>query len=1096
MNKQLFYFIILFFFLFSQKLIAQNSGTDSTNSHLLIEKGISLHDEGKYDEAIRIYNNISKCDPNYWWACYESALSYYDLGKPETALSLCRESEDLNPENAATVALTGSILDDLGKTTEAIAYLKNALTLWPYNQNILYNLAVCYTKSGELGNAEEALALSIRVNPYHKASHLLLAKINFYMGRVAQSYLAYNMAILLNPRVSYINEFEKTITGKNDTLSHPDKYPYPEGTDHKKWDELKWFIQSELSFNEGFEYNYKVSYLTSRQSLMLFKKMSFEPSDMSLYNQFYVRFYSEMMAKNYFETYLNYSFKNTDNKIVVGWLEDNQEKIDEFILWAQTAISNYRKFGFSILNENKNEEVYHYNDNGNLASIGKQKTGSTEQKHGDWLIINEDGGIEEKGQYVDDKLDGVWQIYWPNGQVKQHLIFHEDKLNGNILTYHPNGVIAGKFPFVNGKKEGLQEGFLSSGKLSSSYNYQDGKPNGKNVVYYVNEGYMRESFFVAGKPDGKVTETWLNGAMKSELTAKDSLYEGPARTWYPYSTQETEGFYLAGISSGKFVNYFSNGSKSAEGEYDDNEELTGKRIRYFRNGKVQSEESNYTNGKITGMAVTYFQNGAIRYKRSYKDDKTIKLECFDANGKSLYIADESKGRINFRTYYPDGILETEGDLLDDKRDGKWIIYNPQGKIVQDLMYNDGQMTGKQKKYYDNGVLKEHYSCDSNYIVGPYEEYYSTGQIKTKGLWDKNGRTGEWTSFYSNDSVQSKLFYSKNVRVGRQFFFSPIGEISSDEYFNDEGESIRLKLYDHEGKMQDQKYEYDSVLFKEYYSSGALKISKLKVNNVNHGIVETYFPNGKLKSQKAFIYGLENGIAKRWDYKGNLAVEVPYVMGKRHGLVKGYIDGKLSYTDSYEDDLSQGPYTEYYNNGKLQRITMYVDDQKHGNADYFARDSSFMYRLIYFENVLKAYTYKDAKGNFLPEKPIDLNTREIVCFYPDGKISSRMTLKNGELDGVSKSYHPNGKIMSDKMFSNGNLEGVYKNYFENGNLQELVTFKNDERHGLYELHYESGKKQMTGQYIAGQEEGTWSIYDQADKLISTIYYDNDEIYDIK
>jgi len=1096
MNKQLFYFIILFFFLYSQKLIAQNSGTDSTNSHLLIEKGIGLHDEGKYDEAIRIYNSISKCDPNYWWACYESALSYYDLDKPEAALSLCRESEDLNPENAATTALTGSILDDLGKTTEAIEYLTNALTKWPYNQGLLYNLAICYTKSGQLENAEAILIRSIRINPYHKANHLLLGKINFYMGRIAQSYLAYNMAILLNPRVSYINEFEKAITGKIDTLSHPYKYPYPVGTDHKKWDELKWLIQSQLSFKEGFEYDYKVSFLTIRQSLMLFRKMSFETSDTSLYNQFYVRFYSELMNKDYFETYLNYSFKNTDNKIVAGWLNDNQQKIDGFIKWAQTTINSYRNFGFSTLNENKNEVVYHYNDKGNLTSIGKLKTGPPELRYGDWLIINEDGNIDENGPYVDNKLEGNWLIYWPNGQVKQRLIFRDDKLNGNILTYHPNGVIAGKFPFINGKKEGLHEGFLSSGKLISSANYHDSKLDGKRLVLYVNNGYKHESFFVAGKTEGKVTETWLNGAIKSEITAKDSLFEGPARTWYANSTLETEGFYKAGVSSGKFVNYFSNGFKSSEGEYNDNEELTGKLTNYYRSGKVQSEESFYTAGQITGTAVTYFHSGAIRYKRTYKDDKTIKLECFDANGKSLYTANESKGRIKFKTYYPDGVLETDGELLDNKRDGKWIIYNPQGTIVQDLMYNDGQQTGKQRKYYDNGILKELYNCDSNSIVGPYVEYYATGQLKTKGFYDKNGRTGEWTSYYSNDSIQSKLFYSENVRVGRQFFFSPTGKISSDEYFNNEGESIRLKLYDHDGKMQDQKYEYDSVLFKEYYSSGALKVSKLKVNNVNHGMVETYFPNGKLKSQKLFLYGLENGIAKRWDHNGNLAVEVPYVMGNRNGLMKGYTDGKLSYTDSYEDDLSQGAYTEYYNNGKPQRIINYVDDQKHGNADYFARDSSFMYRLIYSENVLKAYTYKDVKGVFLPEIPIDLNTKEIVCYYPDSKISGRMTLKNGEFDGVSKSYHPNGKIMSDRMFSNGNLEGIFKYYFENGNLQELITFENDERHGSYELYFENGKKQMTGQYIASQEEGAWNIYNQTGKLVNTIYYDNDEIYDIK
>ena len=117
------FLFILFLILFSQKLIAQNSETDSTTSHLLIEKGIALHDDGKYDEAIKIYSSISKCDPNYWWACYETALSNYDLTNLELALNKCRESENLNPDNVGTLSLTGSILDDMGKTGEAISRL-------------------------------------------------------------------------------------------------------------------------------------------------------------------------------------------------------------------------------------------------------------------------------------------------------------------------------------------------------------------------------------------------------------------------------------------------------------------------------------------------------------------------------------------------------------------------------------------------------------------------------------------------------------------------------------------------------------------------------------------------------------------------------------------------------------------------------------------------------------------------------------------------------------------------------------------------------------------------------------------------------------
>lgn len=1097
MKKYLSFTIIIFLIFFSKILIAQNSETDSTTSHFLIEKGIGLHDEGEYDDAIKLFNNVSACDPNYWWACYESALSYYDLGKLDIALSKCHESDELNPDNVATVALIGSIMDETGQTIEAISYLKKALETWPYNQNLLYNLAVCYTNADKFEEAEEVLIRSIRINPYHKTSNLLFAKVNFYMGRVAQSYLAYNMAILLNPRVSYINEYEKAISGKIDSLSHPLKYPYPAGTDHRKWDELKWFLNSEMSFNNEFEYDYKVSYITLRQSLILFRKMSFDPSDTSIYNQFYVRFYSEMMKNNYFETYLNYSFKNTDNKLVAEWVEKNQDKLDEFIKWAQTTLSSYKRFGFSTQNEINKVAVSHYNSNGNLQNIGKQKTEPSEVKYGEWLTLNSDGGIDEKGPYLDNSFEGEWQVYWPNGKVKQHIIFHADKLDGNIRTYHPNGAKAAILMFVKGKKEGLHEEFLTSGRLFSRANYVSGKPDGKNEFYFFNQGYKRESYYVEGKTEGKITEHWLNGVLKSEVTAKDSLFEGPYYNWYASSKPESEGFCAAGVETGKWAHYYPNGDKKSEGEYNDNEELTGTRTSYFRNGKIQSKETAYTDGVLNGTVDNYFEDGAIQTKRLFKDDKQLMLECFDASGKTLFTSEESNGAIRSRTYYADGTLETDGILKDGIRDGRWLIYDPLGRIVQELMYKDGFQSGAQKKYHGNGFLKEEYSCDSNNIIGVYKEYFASGNLETSGLYNKNGRAGEWTSYYSNDTVQSKLFYTDDVRVGRQFFYSPTGNLSSDEYFNDEGLSIRIKLYDENEKIrQDQKYEYDSVLFNEYYPSGKLRIKKTIVNNVQHGISETYLPNGKLQSLKPYLFGLTNGIGKRWDYKGNLEIEVPYVMGKISGMIKGYEEGKLWYTDFYEDDVLLDKYNQYYSNGKLSRCITYSDNLKHGTADYFAPDSSLMYRFIFQEDVLKAFTYKDSKGNFLPEKPVDLKTTEIVSYYSNGKISARMALKNGEMDGVVKTYYPNGKPMAEKLFVKGNFEGPYKEFHENGNLKELINYHNGERDGKYELYSENGKKQKEGQNICGQDEGEWHIYNEAGKLVNTLYYYNDEIYDIK
>ncbi len=1096
MKKLISFSIILCLFLFSQKLIAQNSETDSTSSHLQIEKGITLFDEGKYDEALAIFNNVSKCDPNYWWACYETALVYYNQDKLEASLAKIRESEDLDPQNVETIALIGSILDDMGRTSEAIVYLNDALKIRPYNRLLLYNLAACYLNSKEYGKAEEIAIRNIRVNPYHKSSHLLLAKVNFYMGRVAQSYLAYNMAILMNPQVSYITEFENAITGKLDSLCHPYNYPYPEGVDHRNWDECTWFLKSEMAFNKDFEYDYKINYLTTRQSLMLLSKLNYSSSDTSIYSQFYARLFSELLKQNYFETFLFYSYKNTNNEIVKDWFEKNSAKNDDFVKWVQTTIDTWKCYGFSIQNEINNVKTFHFGDNSKLRSIGNLKTIPEESKYGEWIILNNDGGIEQKGPYVNNQLEGNWLLYWPNGKIKQKLAFHNNELDGIVYTYYPNEAKSGIFPFVNGERQGLHEEFTSSGSRLSISNYLDNKLNGKNIYYYYGDGFMREADYVADKTEGKITKRWLNGVLKSEASVMDSLLEGPYRTWYSNSKPESEGNYKAGVEVGKWANYYAIGSKKSEGEYDDESKLTGIEKFYSHNGKIQSVDSSYTSGTLNGIMLYYYANGDIKSKLLYKENKMVAVELFDSNGKSLYSANENNGILKYRTYYPNGIIEMEGNLREGQRDGKWIIYYPLGNIAQELLYSNGLQTGLQKKYHENGAFKEVYSCDSNLIIGDYKVYYSSGKLKTFGKFNKDGQQGEWTSYFSNDSVQSKYFYTDDVQTGRQIFYSPSGKIEREEFFNEDGESIRLKLYDLSGNItMDQKYEYDSVLFELRWLSGKLNTKKLIINKKPQGIVEGYFPNGGKKSETPFLYGSLNGVSKTWDYRGNLILEIPYTMGSTNGELKKWQNGKISYSYTNEYGHLQGYFNEYYTNGKIAGKTMYEDDQIHGNSDFYAPDSSFMYRFIYFENSLISYTYKKPNGEFVPEKPITLETTEVICYYPNGTISVRMAMKNGLPHGESKAYYPNGKIMREKMYVTGDFEGPYKSYFENGRLKELIMYHYDERDGKYELYYENGQKRETGQNLAGQAQGEWKEYNETGKLVNTLYYENEEIIDI-
>jgi uncharacterized protein len=1089
-------FCIFFSLIISEKSKAQDPAVDSTSSEFIIRQGIELYDNDSCEDALKFYRQISVCDPNYWWACYESALALYDLNRTSEAFNKVKEAIDLNPDDVNCYTLEGSILDDLLRSDEAIELLRNALVRWPYNQRLYYNLALCYINKGNPEEAEKLLFRSIALNPYHRTSHFLLARANLMMGRMGQADLAFCMAILLNPSTSYLTAYENTITGKSDSLNFQYLHPYPPGTDHRKWDDLSRLMNSGLAFSNDFEYKYDVNYMTSRQSYMLFRKIAFDPADTSLYNRFYVRFFSELMQKDYFEPWLYYSYKETNDKNIPGWINEHQKQVKEFTSWATRFIDTGRESGFSLSNEQNQLAIYHFDENGKLESTGKMKKGPEPVKTGSWVLINSDGGKDGTGNYLENKREGKWTFYHPDNSISQQLVYHNGELDSICITYFPNGVKSGVYPRINGKQEGTETEYTPSGNILSSTNYVDDLQEGKETIYYYADGFLRESNYNKGLQNGKFTEKWLNGNIRTEAAFADSLREGPFKIYYPTGAIKSEGIYKADIQVGKWADYYPNGVKSAEGERDEQGKLSGSKINYTRDGKISLTET-YAGGLLDGISTTYFENGAIKSRIEFKDDTIMAVDCFDDKGTELYKSRSANGILVCRIFYPDGIPEMEGTFKNGQKTGIWKIYDPLGRISEESSYENGLLHGLQKTFHENGRVKEEYMADSNLIMGIASEYYSSGQLKSKGSFNKKGRNGEWITWFSNDSIASRSCYSDGVLVGRNIIYSPDGKKLTEEFFSNDGKSIRSKTYDPSGKLlTDEKYRYDSLTEIRRYHSGQLLSKRTIVDNTVQGADETYYPNGKLLGRKTFIYGNIDGIIVKYDISGQKEFEAPYFIGTAFGARKGYNAGKPDFTDQQEEDLSQGYYREYHDNGRIAVQTRYVDDKRHGYSDFFSPDSILMFRLIYFEGVLKAYTCKDKTGTLLPETPVTTSTTEIVCHYPDGTISARITMKQGLLDGPYTTYYPDGKTMKEKVFVQGDLEGPYKSYFPNGKLKELINYHLDERDGTYEKYFLNGTKKVTGTYMAGQLTGEWNFTDESGRPLATLYYINDEIYDCK
>jgi len=1065
------------------------------SSDKFIDEGTELHDKGEYEKAIVSYRKVSKCDPNYAKTCYEMALSYYYLDKYPEAEAKCKEAIMLDYDQAYVYNLMGSLLDDQERQEEAIKVLSDALKKWPYNQSLLYNLAVCYINSDKPLKAEEVLLKSIRINPYHTRSHSALAKANYMMGRTAQAYLASSMVLLLNPSINSISSFEEMISQKSGLKSQEYNYPYPKSVNPEKWERLKDLLQSELAFNKDFDYNYDYNYLVARQSFMLFKNLTYETADTSLYNRLYARMFVSIYQKTGFETYLNYILQNTKNEDVAKWSNKYPDKLKSFISWAKDFLNNGRMYGFSYMDEQAAKQTYHYNDDGNLVSIGESSGKDGEVKNGTWLFISDDGYIKEKGNYTDSKAEGEWLVYYPDGTIKNRLPFLHDQLEGKVETFFPNGALQSTYNCKSGKKNGTYESFTHSGYVSFKDTYSDDVADGPGVYYNYDKRFKRTYTYKKDSIEGVTTETWLNNNPKIICSYHNDMANGSFTSWYSNSNKESERSYRNDTLTGKYINYYPNGEKSAEYEYDANGLLTGKVVYYDRQGFVSAEVGEYKNGEVTGTRTDYYPDGKMQRILTYQNGALKTVTCYDGNGNQLYRDEYRDSSIYIKSFYKDGILSSEGLLVNDDRHGKWKFYNPLGIMTDELNYSHGLQEGIQRSFYANGQVENQYSCSGDYTLGEYKEFYITGQIKQHGNYDSTGIAGKWLYYYENDTISNITFYKDGKTIGQPLTFYPDGKLKSVDYCNNDGDYIGRTEYLSDGTLlSDLRYEYGSHAFTINYPDGKLKEKRNIKDNVFDGVNEEFYPDGKTAFKAEYSHGLLTGNIKRWDTEGNLTYDMPYILGMAEGEGKWYDNNNLDYVAHYEQDKLQGISVGYFYNGQKEREFNYEDGKRNGYANYYSPEGLLIYCIRYVDNTRKAYSYLGKDGNLVPEIPIRDTTSKITTYYPNGHVAAAFSIYRGLYNGKFTTYYSNGTKLREASFKLDQSDGVEKNYYPDNKLRELITYSYGCMNGVYEKYSGNGKKQEEGKYFMDNKDGKWSVYN-TDGTIKEIYnYSNGVIYD--
>ncbi|OEJ99700.1 toxin-antitoxin system YwqK family antitoxin [Roseivirga misakiensis] len=1072
---------------YSNNLLAQDT-TAYINSGQVIEQAIKLHDEGKFDEALKYYSIISKSDTNYIRSVSERALTLLAKGDYQEAVNLSREAIEVPSQFKANLINTlGTALDYLGNSEECFKVFEDGLARYPYHRQMIYNYGVSLNRNGQFELAQEAFEKALSIEPFHAGSHLALAELMVLQGHRTKALLSYFTYLAIRPA-----DTETVIKVENLLIDGIKEEGSIESFSPNDFEDLDALIRSKVADQSIFKPSVKLNFRITRHAEVLITRLQpIEGED--FWSTFYLPFFLQLNDSKKLSAFLYTIVSGLNVPEIQDWIKKKEKEISSLSTLAQEVLGTTKLENETDIFGAKGKFKFWYFDDGKLNAIGN----SDEETNpiGPWIYFYANGQKSAEGKYNEQAQKvGLWTYYEGNGQISSTEVYDQSGLlNGDYKSYHSNGQLNSIVPYNNNEATGTINIFNDCGLLVEAYEVKNSVVSGPGKYFYS------------------------DSTLSIEYSMADSQLEGPFVEYYKGGEISKRANYSGGLLDGEFVTYYENGQVSQQGEYKDNE-LNGPWIGYFEDGK-ESFKVEYGMGKLIGQGLYYFDNGELSESINYKDgnlDSTYKT--FDKDGLLHYEFEYDSGKVigfkyldkannvlstgnsldtlSITGYTPKGILLYKTTYVGGYENGVRTTYHSNGKVSMIVNVVNDLFQGEYKEFDQSGKLTNKSIYVDGVTNGWYENYYSNGNKIVEGYSVNDNAEQIWKNYYPDGTLSDQTYNSQGQDNGYQYSYTPDGQLFSrfkwkmgtleeviqyDSLGNElttqnlPNGSGKLIINNASGKKRSEVSYECGVLTgtpKTFFEDGTINSSGIVKDGKYNGMHNTYYPDGTIYS-----YGV---------YKNDL-LDSTWILND--------VFGNLSVKREYKDGEISGDVFNYHKNGKVESKCTYVEGKKHGSCEFYAPDGALqMIKNYDKEKGIVSYQYEKSDGNLTDPIPI-INTESttIKAYYRNGKISVSQGYKNGLLNGKTIYYFPNGNISEEIDYLDGDSHGFTKEFYSNGQLYIEQEWYYDYLVGKSKIYYENGQLKRVTDYRFDKKHGKDIWFNNSGEIERSINYWNDEIY---
>lgn len=1062
-------------------------------SGVLIEKGIKLHDEKKYKEAIALYKQVNRNDTNYITALHELSLSYYSDSNFLESKNAAELGLKLFPENKNKwLNLIANAEDELGNFDAAIANYNKIIANDKNNYLSFFNKGVVYYRKEKYNEAASNFKQCLLINPFYTSAHYFLGKISVEQGKPVQAMFAYCTNLMLNPDNRYAGNVVRSlldIANANDDVTKKINNNFG---DEDNFSEQQEILLSKIALDKKYKAKSSLEDGVIKQIQVVMEKTNFSDADKGFYNQFYVPIFEKIFKKD-FEKFTYFIFSGLNSKSINDYVKRNKKDLikfsDENIFPYFDEIRETRELEF-----NKRAAItkrYYTYESVTIAIGNRKLIGKEYEFVGDCKFFYSNGELKSEGNFNEaGKKDGPWKFYHNNGTLKEIATYNNGSVEGELKTYFDNGV------------------------QSSLQQYQNNEANGKFTNWFYNGSLRKQGTYENSKTNGLLKTYSTRGLLEFEGGVTNEEYDGTFKTFHANGSTKITGTYNNGKQNGLYKEFFYNGNLYFTGTLE-NGEKQGVWKEYYYSGK-QKALLNYLKGDLDGEQVYYHENGKIEKKITYIKNKIEgKSEEFYENGKIFCETIFEKGRLREITFY-NSKGEAYSNTTSKRGDANLIFYNYNGiKTSEGYFTKEGYRNGKTTFYYNNGKIKSEENYKNGELDGLKTTYYKNGNKESEVNYVKDKAEGYYVAYNRNNTIQEEGFYEDGLKQGEFKYYDNLGKLEKTIfYLNDEDEGF-VEYYHPNGKIDYEEQtlngwfsrttQFDTlgkVIEDQFFNKGQGKFNfknyngkpKIEGNVKNHfldGLYKYYHGNGQVLLERYYKNGYADSIFKSYHLNGKPNATGNYLLGDKHGKWKTYYDnGKLSNEETYEYGNINGMSKVYHEyDGNIQKEIEYKNGTVHGTFKQYGEAGNLAYVLNFDDGYLVSYSYEGKDGKLVPAIELKNATGKLISYYKNGNKSAEIDYDDNLINGTRNIYFSNGKpfIISERAF--GEETKTKKVFYPNGNPESEENHYEDELHGTCKYYFSNGKIKAEENYYLGKLNGICKYYDEATgkETIKVFYY---------